>query len=642
MLAPSRRAATKELIRMPRSLSRPGSRPRRSPARPHVEPLEERNLLSAAFWGGYANDPQHTAISWIPGQPLDAIRWQTPVDLKPQYSGNELLIHYGSPLVTLANTVTVPVKTGAFGDFEVQARDGSDGSLKWTVGTDYILPPHSWTPSFSPTLTPGGRLFFAGAGGTIYEVDTPDANHTPVVEHLAFYGLSNYLNHQGVLNHTVFINTPITSDAAGDIFFGFQVTGSNPLHLTGGIARIDADGAGTWVAASTAADDSTITKVVHNCAPALSNDGKTLYVAVNNGDGFGFATGYLVALDSRTLAPRAHVQLLDPQTGLLAILPDQGTASPTVGPDGDVYFGVLEDPFPDHHDRGWLMHFSADLSQEKTPGAFGWDDTASVVPSWVVPSYHGTSSYLLMTKYNNYAGIGGDGQNRVAVLDPNAVMPDPISGIPVMQTVLKILGPTPDPDFIDFFPHAVREWCINTAAVDVLGRSIFVNSEDGRLYRWDLTTNKLTQAITLTSGLGQAYTPTVIGADGTVYAISNGILFAVGLTPAASPDAAASAPTAQPQGQPDATMDGLASFTDNGAWSRSGSGRWKDGGPGQGTVAGSVVLQGTVPTPISPVGLPPALDPDVSREPAGVAREGPTLAALESLFASDPLFGLAP
>jgi hypothetical protein len=34
--------------------------------------------------------------------------------------------------------------------------------------------------------------------------------------------------------------------------------------------------------------------------------------------------------------------------------------------------------------------------------------------------------------------------------------------------------------------------------------------------------------VTLTSGVGEAYTPTAIGADGTVYAINNSILFAVG------------------------------------------------------------------------------------------------------------------
>jgi hypothetical protein len=66
------------------------------------------------------------------------------------------------------------------------------------------------------------------------------------------------------------------------------------------------------------------------------------------------------------------------------------------------------------------------------------------------------------------------------------------------------------------------------AVVDPATNSILANSEDGRLYRWDLTTNTLIQAITLTTGIGEAYTPTLIGADGTVYAINNATLFAVG------------------------------------------------------------------------------------------------------------------
>jgi hypothetical protein len=32
----------------------------------------------------------------------------------------------------------------------------------------------------------------------------------------------------------------------------------------------------------------------------------------------------------------------------------------------------------------------------------------------------------------------------------------------------------------------------------------------------------------LTTGLGEAYTPTIIGVDGIVYAINNGTLFAIG------------------------------------------------------------------------------------------------------------------
>jgi hypothetical protein len=261
-----------------------------------------------------------------------------------------------------------------------------------------------------------------------------------------------------------------------------------------------------------------------NCAPALSTDERHLYVAVNSSD-FGF--GYLLQLDATTLQPLNKVRLKDPAFGNDALITDQSSATPTVGPDGDVYFGVLENPFPFHHDRGWLLHFSGDLRQEKIPGGFGWDDTASVVDASLVPSYQGTSSYLLMTKYNNYASRGGDGVNKLAILDPNASTLDFILGNPVMNEVLTIAGLTPDSEF-PFFPNAVREWCINTAAVDPFTRSVLANCEDGKLYRWDLTTNSFSEIISLTGGLGEAYTPTVVGVDGTAYAINRAVLFAIG------------------------------------------------------------------------------------------------------------------
>src|SRR5207248_1472350 len=107
--------------------------------------------------------------------------------------------------------------------------------------------------------------------------------------------------------------------------------------------------------------------------------------------------GYLLALDSRTLTPLGKVRLKDAKTPANdARLPDDGTASPTIGPDGDVYFGVLGNPAYANHYRGWLLHFNGTLTQTNQAGAFGWDDTASIVPAAMVPSYPGTSSYLLM------------------------------------------------------------------------------------------------------------------------------------------------------------------------------------------------------------------------------------------------------
>jgi hypothetical protein len=190
-----------------------------------------------------------------------------------------------------------------------------------------------------------------------------------------------------------------------------------------------------------------------------------------------------------------------------------------------VYIGVLEAPDQTHNFRGWLLHFNAALTQTKTPGSFGWDNTPSIVPAAMLgAAYTGPSSYLLLTKYNNYAPRA-DGLNRMAILDPNQTQPDPVIGtVSVMREVIKILGPTPDPAN----PGGVKEWCVNTAAVDPATNAVLINSEDGILYRWHLPSNTFTQQVTLNAGLFQSYTPTALGPDGRIYSINNATLHSVG------------------------------------------------------------------------------------------------------------------
>jgi len=469
-------------------------------------------------WPTHSHDEQHTGISSVASQSLTRIRWHVPVDLAPPQG--EILIHYGSPLVTAANTVIVPVKT--LTGFRVEGHNGATGKKMWTQATKYQVPDASFVPGLGPTLS-SGQLYVPDFAGRVIVRQTPDMAKGKV-SRLIFYGKRNYSANPTVYQQNVQINTPLTADASGNLYFGFVVLGPTPIGLQSGLARISASGVGTWVSAATISNDSAVTNVAMSCAPALSHDDSTIYIATTNA---GFGYGYLIALNSSTLAVINRVRLKDPSSGADAILFDASSAAPTVGPDGDVYFGVLENPFPAHNDRGWLLHFNRTLATKKIPGSFGWDDTVSIVPASMVPSYTGTSSYLLMTKYNNYAGVGtGDGKNRLAILDPNATEHDPVlSSTLVMNEVLTILGPTPDDNG---FPGAVREWCINTAAVDPATKSVLVNSEDGQLYRWDLTTNGLTQSIRLTSGIGEAYTPTLIGADGTVYAINGAVLNAVG------------------------------------------------------------------------------------------------------------------
>ncbi len=492
---------------------------------PPVQELPPAPPVDGPAWWGFGRDAQHSAIGAIAAQDLNRIAWTARMDLAPQYTpGGALLVHYGSPVITSHNTVIVPVKTGASGGFKVEARSGGNGGLIWSATSDYRLPAHNWLPSYNLALTANNRLYAPAAGGKLLVRDNADSAQG-ALQTLAFYGTINNVAASTAFDDTVFINTPITLDAQGNVFFGFIVTGANPAGLVSGLARIGADGVGSWVSAATLANDATIAKVAMNSAPALSPDARTLYIAVNSAvKANGLQSGYLLALDSTTLAVKSKIALLDPNTGNAAWVSDDSTASPTIGPDGEVFFGVLESNFGAHNGRGWLLHFDAALSTSKVPGAFGWDDTASIVPASMVPSYTGTSSYLLMSKYNNYLGIGsGDGLNRVVVIDPNASQPDSISGLPVMLEILSILGPT----FESGAAGPVKEWCINTAAVDPLTKSILVNSEDGYLYRWSTVSNTFTQKIKLTSGIAESYTPTAIGADGAVYAVNNAVLFSI-------------------------------------------------------------------------------------------------------------------
>jgi hypothetical protein len=475
-------------------------------------------------WTTQGHDAQHTGASSVKAQSMRAIHWQTPVDLQPVQSFGELLNHYGSPLITAQNTVIVPVKTGAFDGFRVEARSGKNGALKWTVDTDYSVPVSEFLPSFGPVLS-NNKVIMPAAGGTLLIRDADAANGA--VTRVAFYGLDAFDADSATFTANVKINTPISADAQGNLYFGFIVSGPTSIPLQSGLARIGIDGKNTWISAANATNDPQIVQVNMNCAPAFSPDGSLVYVGVvsavnSNEDGI----GYLVALNANSLQPIRAVRLLDPANGLDSDITNLSSASATVGPDGDVYLGVFENAFAPHQGRGWLLHFNANLSVQKLPGAFGWDDTASIVDASLVQSYHGKSKYLILSKYNNYAQNDGTEMNKMAILDPNSSQPDPTEFVPEMKEVITVLSPTPAPAF--GLPGAVTEWCINAAAIDPFSKSAFVNNEDGNLYRWDLTTNKLADVVNLTGGLGEAYTPTAIGVDGTIYAINDGVLFAIG------------------------------------------------------------------------------------------------------------------
>jgi uncharacterized repeat protein (TIGR01451 family) len=479
----------------------------------------------------FAGNAQHTANYPAAAQRLSALRWSASVDLSN--SGDS--VHYGEPLITASNTVIVPVRISTSNTFQINAYDGASGRLKYTVTNDFTaVASGGYIVSYQPVIASAGgglSLCYAGPGGTVYELQNPDSDTPgPPVQYCFYTNLAGYMSNATDYKAAINIVTPLTTDSNGTVFFGFRVLGTAPAPISStncGFARVDAAGNGTWVLAGAAAGDSTVYRVCLNSAPALSGDGSTVYVIAKGTD----TNGYILGLDATNLTTQFRAHLLDPRNNDGADLNDQGTASPMVGPDGDVFQGVLGNPSAG--DRGFLLHFSSNLQVLKTPGAFGWDYTAAIVPTNLYPGYTGSSPYLVFSKYNNYAGQGdGNGINKIALLDPNATQLDPhpsAAGLAEMRELLTVIGSTPDPMFgPPSFPHAVCEWCINTAAVSPSTQSVLAPSEDGLIYRWDFASNSIAEVFTLGAGVGEPYVPTCIGPDGGVYTLNGGEFFALG------------------------------------------------------------------------------------------------------------------
>lgn len=492
-------------------------------------------LLTACFSHGWAqvltfgNDPQHTSLYTQAAQPLQKLKWTTQIN--ENLTGG--FAHYGSPLVTGGNTVIIPIRTASNG-YDLVALDGATGIQKYRLSTGYTQPPAvSWLVPVQPVVATdafGTHLYYPGAGGTIWKLDDPDAAVPAAPTRIVFYGTSaTYLGNQSAFDAALNVNTPLTADAQGNVFFGIRTTGTAPAPLSttsGFVVRVTPTGTATYVSTVDLTGDAIVQRISHGSAPALTPAGDVLYVVLKGNNSV--TSPLLAAVDANSLALINKVALNDPRNGQPASVTDVSTASPMVAPDGDVYIGVQGNPY--NGSRGFLLRFNAALTVQKTPGGFGWDYTPAVIPASMVPSYTGTSSYLLFCKYNNYAITDGDGVNTVAVLDPNETEVDFHSsapGLALMRQVLTLISPTPDEEYPTRL-GAAREWCINAAAVSVPNNSVYFNCEDGHLYRWDLSQNSLSEAFQLNSGVGQPYVPTVITADGTLITLNGGYVFAIG------------------------------------------------------------------------------------------------------------------
>src|SRR5712671_5710086 len=106
----------------------------------------------------FGGNAQHTANYSPAAQNLNALHWTTSIDLNN--SGG--YAHYGAPLITPANSIFVPVKTGRIDGFRIDVFNAASGAATYSLITDYSQPTHNWILAYQPVLATSSetRLYY--------------------------------------------------------------------------------------------------------------------------------------------------------------------------------------------------------------------------------------------------------------------------------------------------------------------------------------------------------------------------------------------------------------------------------------------------------------------------------------------------
>ncbi len=214
---------------------------------------------------------------------------------------------------------------------------------------------------------------------------------------------------------------------------------------------------------------------------------------------------------------------------------DDESATPTVAPDGSVFFGAYT---LYNYAQGHLMHFDRN-GNFLNAFNFGWDSTVGI--------YQHGGTYSVITKNNHY-NVGSYCGRRTAVCgfdsqgNPDRTGTNPTSPEAFFVTQLSpnlaiewsfqnmnTQSCTRNPDgslsCVSDHPHSF-EWCVNAPVVDANG-VVYANSEDGNLFAINQG-GTLRQKIFQQLAVGAAYTPASLGNDGKIYSQNAGHLFVVG------------------------------------------------------------------------------------------------------------------
>lgn len=465
----------------------------------------------------------------------------------------------------------------------------SGGTLvqAWSFPSDWKAPGNQndfWEPVFHPALA-NGALYVPGAGGSIWKVNKSTGAGTRInpfagVDPNTYTSSPISVDSAGNVYYTV-----VQIQPSGD-FYQKDAVDSWLVKVTpgGAISRVSYNVITAGAPAATAqcanafSDEATLPwppsptavapavtcglqRAALNVAPAIAPDGtiivasrahflsrETFLVAVNpnltqkwiaslrnrfnDGCGVALNKGGQLPPNGTPGGCRAGANLgVDPATNTSGggrIL-DDSSASPTIAPDGSIYFGAYTRY---NYAQGHLMRFSANGAYL---GAylFGWDVTPGIY------SHDGT--YSVVTKDNHYGEVGSY-CNVDAICPPDRTASFPAYPEAYFVTQLnKNLKPewtyqntntlscsrdaNGNVTCVSDHP-AGFEWCVNAFVIDSSG-VVYANSEDGFLHALNQG-GTLRQKIFQQLALGAAYTPTSIDSMGRIYSQNAGHLFVAG------------------------------------------------------------------------------------------------------------------
>jgi hypothetical protein len=560
-------------------------------------------------WPQWGQNPQHTGFLPVAGQSLQGKLSDQIFDpFTPQEmaeSNGALLMHYQVPLVS-GNNVFMMFKTGTYNpcdppgsgkpfpcgpnDWNTEIWNETDlqwqnGQLVpvWNFATDWTPVPNDytlggWEPLFQPVLAQT-YVYVPGAGGTIYQLDQATGT---VLQQINPFGSTE--------DPTKFVSGGLTADAQGNIYYNvIQVVLAWPWDsnvVNSWVVKVATNGVAStvtytsllpsaptaclgvfspaqlpWPPSANAVPPNRACGSQRpglNITPTISNDGTTLYT-VSRGH-FWARSSYLLAVNASDLSLQWSTSLaglfddgcnillppdgqpdgcsiygatgIDPTQNTLGagIVSDQASASPMVAPDNAILFGV-NDGYD--YGRGHLLKFSSTGVLQATY-SFGWDTTPAIFPN--------NETYSIILKDNHY-------DSGSYCTNPSWCPPAPPGPYYITQLDSNLNIQWQFQDTTDNREHPDgHEWCVNAAAVDANG-VVYADNEDGYLYAINQR-GGLQQRIFLERAISAGYTPTSMGADGTIYGENAGHLIAIGNLFSTSTNITSSSPNPSTYGTP--------------------------------------------------------------------------------------------